>query len=269
MVSVAELDVSGIALSFRDPKALNPYNVVGIDGLDGGAFKPKYYLSPAGQKFYTLEQEPRDIVLKVGLNPDFSGNQTFSELRDDLYKVMSMSKSGRVDIHFNNEDEIMAMVSGFVTKIESLPSEKDQMMAVTISCDDPVLRDPRPILVNYDTFDLTDFVIQDDISTAPHGISLRLKFSAHVSSLVITDPTDSSWLFRVVPLAGFNAGDVLYLSSEFGQKQIRTLSRNLMGRVDLHSIWPIIFPGENHFAFNHPGSISLQRLSYHRAYWGV
>jgi len=258
----------GIVLSFRDPKALNPYNARSIDGLDG-IFKPKYYSSESGQKFYTLEKEPVEVIFKIGLNPDFSANETFSDLRAGVYKVTSISKTGRVDIHFMNDDEIVAVLTGFVTKVESNPSDRDQMMAVTVYCEDPVLRSPSPIVINYDLLDFSDFTISDDISTAPHGVSFRIKINEAIPDLIITDPTDASWNFRVIPIGGFDAGEVLHFSSEFGRKEIRTTARNLMDRVTGKSIWPIIFPGSNRLSFNNSDSLSWQSLSYYRAYWGV
>lgn len=260
---------SGIALSFRDPKTILPYNVISIDGLDAGALHPRYYGSATGQKFYTLEQDPRELVFKIGLNPDFSNNETYSKLRDAVYKIITKSKSGRVDIHFKNETHFVAILTGFVTKISTDPSNKDQQILVTINCEDPVLRSPISIPINYDLFDFNDFLIHDNISTAPHGISFRLKIDDPLVDLIIGDPTDASWNLRVIPIGGFHAGEVLYFSSEFGRKQIRTRARNLMSRVTGKSIWPVVFPGENHFSFNHPASLSLQKLSHYRAYWGV
>lgn len=258
-----------ILLSFRDPKVLNPYTVRAIDGLDAGAIRPRYYTSVSGQKFYSLEQEPRDIIVKAGLNPDFAAHQTYSQLRDNVYKVLTMSKSGRVDIHFVNKDQLVAILTGFVTKIENNPSDNDQIMTITINCEDPVLRSPHPVVVDTSSLGFDDVVINESVSTAPHGISFRVRFTSAVPNLVITDPTDDSWEFRVLPIGGFHLGDVLTISSEFGMKLIRARATNMMSRVTGKSIWPIIFPGENHLSFNHSGALEWQRLSYYRAYWGV
>lgn len=264
---------SVLALSFRDPQALNPFNAVSITGLDPDTIVPKYYGASGSSKFYDMAILKRQIVMVVKLNPNFSNNDTYSSLRDKIYKIIASSRTGKIQLQFKNGTTVVAVSNGFVSRIEAPHFEQKQEVKITIDCDKGMLESLDPTAVAVGGLNPNDFVITDDVSTAPHGFMFDLAVNVNAASIVITDPTDASWAFTVAPVGGFLIGDVLHFSSIYGNKFIN-LTRGLvtvqLGEVVAPgSIWPILFPGDNHFHFSTPASLVLDAISYYATYWGV
>jgi hypothetical protein len=217
--------------------------------------------------------EKRDIVLRIGLNPNFTTDQTFSDLRDALYKMIAASRTGKIQLQFKKQNVVVAAISGFASKFESPNFEKTQEVQLTIKCDDPMLKAINAIDVDIASLDPLLTHIQDDDSTAPHGFTFQMGFIGSVSTLIISDPFNTSWDFRITPVGGFVSGDALYFSSELNDKKLfiirGALNIPLADVVAPGSIWPIMFPGDNTFAFSNEANLVWNAISYYPTYWGV
>jgi hypothetical protein len=269
-------------LSFKDPTRDNSYNVKSIVGLDADNIVPKHY----GAAFFNMALQSREIVMKIGLNPNFSAGESFASLRDRLYKMIASSRTGLVDIWFRytySNDAFTtiianrARISGFITKFEAAQFERTQEVQITISAIEPFLKSfseipvdvsgplftPMPIITN----------IMDTESTAPHGFDFDITFLGFVATFSMSNPFDASWSFDVSPVGGFGDGDVLHFSSEPKDKKLyiqRGATQVPLGDVIAPgSIWPIIFPGDNYFTFDNYALMEWTNLSYYNAYWGV
>lgn len=138
-----------LVLSFRDPRRNNPYNVKTIIGLDADQIVPRFYgvSGNSTSKFYELSLENREIIVSVELNPNFTDSESYSDLRDELYKMISSSRTGKVQLQFKNGVEVLAAISGFVSKLESPHFERTQTVQITIKCDEPMLKAVTPVVV--------------------------------------------------------------------------------------------------------------------------
>lgn len=259
--------------SFRDPTAKNPYNIKGATGLDADEIVPRYYgfLAGGSKRFYNLTLQKREVVFKVGLNPNFSEFKTYSDLRSDLYKMVASSRTGKIQIQFKNDTDIVAEVSGFISKFESPLFEKAQEIQITIQCDEPLLKSPNLVVV--ESLPSTRALIEDSKSTAPHGFGSKVTITAPLADLSISDPDDPTWAFTIYPAGGFLSGDILYFNSDPTEKSVfidRSGTIIQLGDVLLMgSMWPIIFPGNNSFSFTHPESVVWNSVGYLPTYWGV
>jgi hypothetical protein len=265
------------SFSFRDPGALNPYIVQGIFGLDADEIIPKFYsLSPDGlNKYYDLTLRNREIVIRVALNPNTDLKKTYSELRDDLYRAISSSRTGLIQLRFNNNLSTVAAISGRITKFEAPHFNQTPEVQLTVKCSDYFLRALDPVEVNYYILE-TPTTIVDPFSTAPHGFSLNIKFTADTPSFIMRDSDTPSWIFTVTPgvigaNTGFKINDELYFSSE-NDKQIYIVRAStkiqLVDKVQPGSFWPMMFPGENDFEVV-TGTFTWGYLTYYPTYWGV
>lgn len=269
-------------LSFRNPNRELPYNVRMITGLDADEIVAKYYgvSGSSAKKFYTLEVEKRDPVFRIQLTPRFDQDETYSSLRDDLYRMIASSRTGKLAVHFKNGLDVVAALTGFVTKFETNLFEKDQEVQLTLSADDPMLRAlvPTDLVVGPLNPDLT--TISDPLSTAPHGFKFALTFVTPKASVKMRDPMDDSWSFEVTPVGGFLAGDVLHFSSEKNDKYLyiqRGANKiHLADKITPGSLWPILFPGDNVFKvdgvavdINQVRNMNWSAISHRPAYWGV
>lgn len=258
-------------LSFRDPGATNPYNIRSIVGLDADEIISRYYGASETSKFYNLSLERREIVFKISLNPNFSEFKTYSDLRDDLYKMISSSRTGKIQLQFKNNTDVVAAISGCISKFESPLFEKNQEVILTIKCDEPMLKALDPVVIT--TLTLPNTVVQDEKSTAPHGFMFELEVIGNIDSIVISDPDDFSWSFEIIPVGGFLINDVLFFSSEYNNKYLYLIrEENIIHLADVitpGSMWPILFPGTNFLLLNHPDDLIWNNISYYPTYWGV
>lgn len=263
-------------MSFRDPRRENPYNVKQIVGLDADEIVARYYGisgDSSASKMFNLVLEKRDVVALIELNPTFSTNQTYSDLRTALYKMIAASRTGKVWLHFKNEDESVAAVSGFVKKFEAGHFSKNPEVQMTIECEDPMLRALTPVDIDVVGLSPSDTTISDPLSTAPHGFVFELKVNAPRGSIYIGDTTPIQWGFEVTPADEFQVNDVLHFSSEHNNKYLyiqRGLEKIHLGDViATGSVWPILFPGDNNFVFSSPAGLEWVAISHFPTYWGV
>jgi hypothetical protein len=242
-------------------------------GLDAEEIVARYYGSGGSSKFYNLSLQKRTLVIRISLNPRFGQNETFSTLRDAIYKLVASSRTGLLDVKFKNDTTVVASISGFVTKLEAGLFNKEQEVQITIECTEPMLK--APTRTNIDITGLVPSLTQidDTQSTAPHGFVFDLHFSAAKASLVIEDPDDSSWSFEVIPVGGFLTDDILHFSSELNNKELYiTRGGNTIHLADVitpGSIWPILFPGTNKLALSTSTNIDWDLIAHYLTYWGV
>lgn len=273
---ISENSFNNVVLSFRDPGANNPYSVKSMTGLDAGVIIPKYYgTSRSGDtRLYNLTANPRQVVMRVALNPDFTNNLGYSELRDALYKKIASSRSGLTQIQFKHGVETIASVSGFISKFESFIFDKSPEIQITIDCNDGTLRAPNPINVDISGLDTADTNLSDYISTAPHGFSfvVQVVTPASVPFITITDYTGENCWLEIVPPGEFYNGDLLNFSSDFNKQLFiyrNGININLADVVTPGAVWPIMFPGDNNFIFTPSANLVWKSIQYYPTYWGV
>lgn len=273
-----------IALSFRNPIPINAgkvqdsYAIKTITGLDADEIVPRYYTTAGNSKFYNMSLEGRVVVLKVGLNPSNALEETYSSLRDRLYKTIATSRTGEVQLQFKNNDLVLAVLSGFIVKMEATLFEKTQEIIITLIPSQPMLEGPEPIpTVAIASGSGGGFVIADNVSTAPHGFSFLINITGAGSRFSFENTGDSSVFFSVSPVGGFLIGDMFHFSNEHGRKILYLVRSSttiqLMDRVDAGSIWPILFPGENHFTYtgtaNPISTDPTTYVSFYPTFWGI
>lgn len=261
--------LGGIILSFRDPQALNPFNVKKVTGLDADSIISKYY----GSAFNALSLKDREVVITVGLNPNFSELVSYSDLRNILYRLIAATKTGMVQIYFKNGTETVAVLKGHISKLEADHFARIQEAQITINCPDPMLRAPERTEVVVDALDPASTTINDILSTAPHGFCFHLEVTSPFADLTITNDGDDSWEFKVIPSGGFLTGDVLYFCSEERDRQLYitrgSTTIQLLDLITASAIWPLMFPGSNVFSLTNPTNVVWNDISYYPTYWGV
>lgn len=266
-----------ITFSLRDRDASATYMVKGIVGLDAEDIIPKFYGfgTQTKSRFYDFGLKPREIVIRVVLNPRFNLDESYSDIRDELYRAISATRAGQIVLHFNSAGTLVARIYGFITKFEVPYFVQLPEVQLTVRCDDPTFRAVNPVEFKAAQLPTVNPVlIPDGLSTAPHGFSLQVTFKATAASFTIQDvPTNPDWKFKVTPNGGFVSGDVLYLSSDYSNKTLYMVrggtTTYLMDRIEPTSVWPILFPGQNSFHFVDIASINWNLVQYYAAYWGV
>lgn len=270
-------DVEVVTLSLAKAKARDKFMALTMTGLDPIDLIPKFYGFGLKTKpvYYDFVMKPRDIGIKIALNPRFTFNETYSDVRDELYRLISSARTGLVTIYFMDSGATVAKISGFITKFEVPHFTERPEATMTIRCDNPMFRAINPIV--YDSSKLSDtnpIILADNISTAPHGFGFQVTFTATSADFTIQDAaSDPEWKFKIIPSGGFQVGDVLHFSSDAIDKHLYFVrggnTTYLMDRIEPGSIWPVIFPGANEFYFLDIADFDWNTLEFYAAYWGV
>ncbi len=275
-VSLHANEEEAIRFDLRNVSTQSPYKVRAMVGLDADELIPKFYaFGLNGKKFYDFGLKPRDVVIRIALNPRYKIDESVSFIRDRLYRAISATRTGLLELQFHAGASTPAHVYGFFTKFEVPYFNKTPEVQITLRCTDPMLRGINPIIMEAADLPSSGIVIvPDSTSTAPHGFHMSITFTASETEFVVQDrETDPEWIFRVVPPTAFLAGDVLHFSSEFTNKflyRVRTgVTTHLMNAVEPTSVWPVVFPGPNELWFNEIASFDWNFIQFDTAFWGV
>lgn len=253
-----------IVLSFEDPASQNPYQCLEISGLDADDIN--WGNNGTG---YEAKLRNREVGVRVKLHPEWSDDETYSSLRDQLFRIIQTSRSGELTLGFMDGETIVATISGRVVKMEAVTFTKTPEMEMTISCKDPMLRGEEITSVDVSEFNPALTAVVDDVSTAPHGVVFALKFNAPTATFTILG--DGSWTFQTSPSGGFLTNDVVRISSVFGEKGLTILRGAsvipIADSITAGSVWPMIFPGHNGFICS--GDVDWEEIEYFTAFWGI
>lgn len=266
-----------ITFGLRPRDTPSVYIIKSMVGLDAEDIIPKFYGFglQTKPKFYDLSLKPRDVVMRIVLNPRWELDESYSDIRDTLYRAISATRTGMVTLHFKAGATIVAKLSGFISKFEVPYFTQMPEVQLTVTCDDPMLRAINPVIFRAaDMNTVNPVLVPDSLSTAPHGFSLKVVFKLNSPAFTIQDvPTNPEWKFKVTPTAGFLVGDALYFSSDYTDKSLYMVrgstTTHLMDVVEPTSIWPVIFPGSNSFHFPEITAFDWDNLTYYASYWGV
>lgn len=276
-LSIFTDDVEVASFALRKESSRSRYMVRQIIGLDADDIVPKFYgFGLASQnKFYDFGLRARELVIRVILNPTFSLNEEYADVRDSLYRAISATRHGLVEVRLFSGAASLAKIQGFVTKLEAGYFNKTPEAQLTIRCDQPLFRGINPVRLVGAEIPLTNPLrLADSQSTAPHGFTGDVTITAAIPSVVVQDKeTDPDWKLTITPSGGFLVGDVLHFSSDYEEKTLY-LTRGgtqipLLDKIATGSIWPMIFPGATEFYFTNRSSFTWNYLEYHPAYWGV
>lgn len=272
-IHVYSNDVKRFELHLDRSSPTDSYIIEASSGLDAQEIQSRFYTSNGSSKYFNLVVPTREIALKIKLNPQFGSGETYSSLRDTVYRAMSASRTGLVQLRFMNGVNTVAAISGFPRKLEAELFSKDPNIQLTIGCEDGFLYGLDRVEVPLTGLSTSSPILVDNVSTAPHGFRFSITFSALRTSLTIVDAA-SDWTWQVVRT--FSAGDSLIFGSEAGNQYLKRISSgttyNIADSITAGSTWPIMFPGENNFIFTPgggSGGISWNLVSYQETFWGV
>lgn len=277
-VSLISNDEEALRFDLRKSTESSKFIVRTILGLDAEELVPKFYgFSKSRKRFYDFKLKPRDIVMRIVLNPSFRINETHSDIRDELYRTISATRYGEVELQFNNGASIAGYLRGFITKFEVPHFSKTPELQMTIQCDYPMIKGIAPIYLDSDEVPTTNqMLIYDNQSTAPHGFQMMMTINDDFPALWFQDKADDSeWTFKTNPADfAFEVGDVIHFSSQYKDKYLYVVRDgltiiHLMDRLEPNSVWPILFPGSNSLYMYYRDSVTINEISFEVTHWGV
>lgn len=290
MWAVSELGVSAeefVSFSLSQVDQTQSYILEQAVGLDPDQITPVFAGSwtegAIKEEYFEMKLPPRSIGLKIKLNPQLGASETYSSLREHLYKIISRARTGKVELRLKYNDTIVATIQGLVNRVESSLFDTDPKIQLSIGCQDPFLKGPEEILYPSPTYTYPadfDWTIDDDVSTAPHGFRMKITVGAYdVDSLTIQTVTGYDNLALTVNKT-FQEDDEIFFSSEENNKYLYFVRGSsttyLTDKIESGAVWPRLFPGENNFHLNAPTqeelfgyTVRIDYIKHYPHYWGV
>jgi hypothetical protein len=270
-------EVEIMRVPLRMPSYDDKYLAKAVMGLDAAEIIPKFYGFGLAnkEKFYEYTLPPREVVIRVVLNPNYTINEQYSDLRDELYRMISSSRSTSIKMILKNGASSVAQIIGTIIKFEVPHFSKVPELQMTIKCDDPIFRAIAHVEMDHDDLGPTEpFNVMDAISTAPHGFNMDVRLLTAKPTFVIQDKeTNPNWKFEVAPNGGFLVDDMLCICSDKGNKYVYVerggVETHIADYITFGSMWPIVFPGYNQFYSNYSGELEWMTLVYTPTFWGV
>jgi|SRR5690606_37509844 len=277
-VNLIANDTEITRLDLLRPNASSQYVIKAMVGIDADEIIPRFYgFSKDGQKrFYDLKLKQKEIVIRIVMNPRYKLNESVSEVRDHIYKMVSSDRNGQLELQFYAGATVVSRIFGHIVKMEVPYFSNISELQITVRCQDPMFRGINPTILEADSLPPGNpLILTDTSSTAPHGFKMELLVTEGFSEFVIQDrETNPEWDFRVIPLlTTFEEDDIIHISSEFTDRTLYILRDGnvfvLLDGVVPESAWPIMFPGANSFYLPQYDSLEIQKVSFNAAYWGV
>lgn len=218
-----------------------------------------------GGVFMGRRTHSREMVFRVGLNANYKLGQTPESLRTTLYGLLTPSEFQFVRTQFMDGLTVVAVVVGYISKIEIVPFTKDPEVQIVIQCPDPYLSAPDEITKN--TGIKNPFEVEN-AGTAPTSFNMEVIFNQNLDSWVLTDSRNWKMNFEYA----FLAGDILRFNTRPGQRSIERVrgasTANLIYTLSADSKWLILRGGVNEFTPS-SGAFSWGYVKYTPQYWGI
>lgn len=268
-------DLEVATFDFEGPKPRNSYILRAVDGLDAEQIIPQFYGQGdvSNANFSSLVLQPREVVMRIGLRPNWRVGETPAMLRSNLQRAIASNRKGTVQLRFFDDEVAVGVLEGFITKFNAPTSTKDTDVFITVKCENPLIRSldvTSQIVAEVDLGEIV--VINDPISTAPHGMYLKFTFTGNESEFVIREPGGSpDWSFEIA--YSFLTGDQLYISSDENNKYVyrvrSSVTLHLADKLSIGSTWPLMFPKENSYLVENDESLTLNEWYWYDTFWGV
>lgn len=220
-----------------------------IDGL--GPVKADVNTTPYGsvdgESFVGAHVPKRNIVITVGLNPDWN-NWSMEALRRLLYMYFMPKQSVR--LVFDSTDEMPAVqIDGYTESVEPTIFSKDVELQISVVCPDPyfIAVEPTVVIANVGS-PYRNIKYNGTIETGYTVKVMQIKPpDATFISIHTGNPVTS---YLRVP-ATISATKYYMMSSLTGQKYAQNVElntgiiTNLLSKITSGSTWPILKPGDN------------------------
>lgn len=243
-------------------------DVTGIDPVKA-TLTSSNFAQQDGAQFHAARREPRNIIIKLGLDPDYTTTSVW-DLRKRLYSFF-MPKS---ELYVNFIlDDLEVVIIGVVESLDTPQFTKEPKAIISIMCFDPDFRDPTSIPIDGFTVDDSTDTIYNYEGTVETGVQLRLFVDRALTEFTVYN-TPSAGSGNYMDFAGdFEAGDEIVISTVTGDKYVNLIraftQTSILYALSPQSKWVEFLPGENAFRFYAVGDPIPYSLDYQARYGGL
>lgn len=214
----------------------------------------------------------RQIVLRIGLNPDYAAGEVPADLRSTLYGLLLSPAAAtpviKIQPNIGSASPI-AQALGYVSKFETVQWSKDPEVQITFECDGPYLAAPTALTPTITT--KTAFTVTNP-GDAPVGFQMRSVFTSNVAPGDFTVTLNG----KTLDVQDFNrvSGDEIWIDTRPGHRSVlyknnvAGTTASLLTYLTDDSEWLEMVGGANAFTVS-TNAWTWSLFSYTPNYWGV
>lgn len=260
-----------------------PYSLLSISGL--GSENMYHVVSPTDAEYLQTtplrvnhKLGPREMVFLLGLRPEYTNGETPMVLRDRMYRKLFSSPIGELKLRFKVGHEQYRVINARVTKVETNMFVSTPQLQFTVVADLPwFYTENRLQTENVSPASAAHFWVEDQTSTAPHGMDMEFYFMTGSGPIGLLNRLTGE-RFTILPAGGitsFVPGDIVKINSLESERAV-SLTRsgttyNLAAGIQPQSSWPTIYP-ERKVLYELLGGLVFlgkNRVQWPNTYWGL
>lgn len=248
------------------------YSVQDISGLDP---VPANIVSSSfarldGEQYQSARREKRNIIIKLGLEPDYS-TMTAQQLRNRLY-TWFMTKR-QVMLRFYTDELPPVEINGRVETFDCPLFVKEPVATISIVNHLPDFIDPTEIALAGNTNSTetnTDIVYDGSVDT---GFVFTLNVNRTLTSFEIINQALGESAQSMPFVGSWVAGDVIELSTVSGNKYVQLtrsgVRTSALAQLSPFANWITLKEGVNEFRVNAEGAAIPYTIRYTNKYGGL
>lgn len=246
--------------------------VADIQGLDPvkAVIVSSSFAQLDGAQYQSSKREPRNILMKIELEPDFVTTSA-RDLRADIYAFFMPKRE--VNLRFYDSDGQIVDIWGRVEYCQSPIFAKESQVDISILCMDPDFIDQDSIVVPGNTVsDATEFLV-NYTGSVEVGIEFVLNVNRVLTEFAIYHRPPNENVRTLEFIAPLQNLDVLTISTVPGAKEV-TLTRGgvespMLYGVTPQSNWIELVPGDNYLSVYASGAAVPFNITYVPRYGGL
>lgn len=263
---------AGVLLPLPFDDISGGYSVQGIEGLDP---VPANIVSSSfarldGEQFQSARREKRNIILKLGLEPDYT-SQTVRELRNNLYRWFMPRQ--QTTLRFYTDDFPTVDIMGRVETFDCPLFVQEPVATISIINFDPDFYEPVEIEIAGATVSSGAMGTIDYEGTVDSGVIITLAINHTISGFTIYHQPEGQQALSMPVVGAFIDGDVVEISTIPGNKYA-TLTRgsvvtSVLYTVSPYSDWMRLQTGPNDFRIYAEGAAIPYTIRYTNKHGGL
>lgn len=259
-----------LSLSLEDP--ISGIIVQEIDGLDpvNATIVFSSIATIPGSQYQSSQRENRNIILKLGLEPNYI-TASVRDLRKQLQGIF-MPKS-EISFRFYLDDGSPVDISGRVESFEAPLFTPEPNATISVICFDPDFKAIAPVVITGNTVSTsteTSVVYDGDIET---GLTFVLSVNRSLSEFTIYNRLPDNTVRTLDFQAPLVAGDILTISTIPGSKSViltrSGMTNSLLYAMTPQSNWIQFFKGLNKVRVYATGAAIPYEITYTTRYGGL
>lgn len=262
-------------LLLQTPTPDDPFQLLDVSGL--GPAPVDVYIQQSLQEggvYKGRRPQNKEITFKIGLNPDYSTNQTALDLRKILYSMLSPNIGDYVWISLMDSPTTeQSHIYGYVKDFQINQFSNSPEVLVVIACVDPYFSGPTKettLPTGRAAFSVTN------VGDAPTGFLWEIIFTGNRAS-GITLTLDQPWTGEIVMMDttySFVTGDKLQYSTVPGARYLHVIRAsdgvdvNIVSTMTGDSSWIMLPDGTSNFICD-ATAWNWSKFEYTPQYWGI